>query len=233
MEELVDDFSLERVGKSGSRYNFEKTKWFNQQHIRLKSAKQILKNIKFPENKNEDYLLKVVDLVKERCVFYKDFINESTYLFSPPETYEKEAVQKKWSIESVGHLLSIKTKLSLCDDFSKENLETIFKNYLKSSNIGFGKAMPGLQNIYNRKDAGSIDVFNYVRPVKAWGSGGGEAPEWNRQMVGCVCVCVISRLPSEKKSAGFIKRYFMDADFQVGAGFTDKKKKRRLGLDMM
>ena len=145
LEELVDDFSLERVGKSGSRYNFEKTKWFNQQHIRLKSAKQILKNIKFPENKNEDYLLKVVDLVKERCVFYKDFINESTYLFSPPEIYEKEAVQKKWSIESVGHLLSIKTKLSLCDDFSKENLETIFKNYLKSSNIGFGKAMPGLR----------------------------------------------------------------------------------------
>ena len=48
LEELVDVFSLERVGKSGSRYNFEKTKWFNQQHIRLKKCKTNFKKHKIP-----------------------------------------------------------------------------------------------------------------------------------------------------------------------------------------
>ena len=33
MKELLKEFSLERVSKAGAKFDFEKAKWFNQQHI--------------------------------------------------------------------------------------------------------------------------------------------------------------------------------------------------------
>ena len=91
------------------------------------------------------YLLNVIDLVKERCIFYEDIINESDYLFNVPEKYDEIAVQKKWNKESVAHLKKLNTKFKSCEDFSKENLEQIFKEYLASENVGFGKVMPALR----------------------------------------------------------------------------------------
>lgn len=147
LEELVEEFSLERVGKSGSRYDYQKTKWFNQQHLRLMSNKEIYENIDFSKKiqKSDEYLLNVIDLVKERCIFYEDIINESDYLFNVPEKYDEIAVQKKWNKESVAHLKKLNTKFKSCEDFSKENLEQIFKEYLASENVGFGKVMPALR----------------------------------------------------------------------------------------
>ena len=147
LHELSEEFSLERVGKSGARFDYQKTKWFNQQHLRLRTAKEILKNIILTEEmkREEDYLLKVIDLVKERCVFFDDIIKESNYLFKAPDNYEELAVEKKWNKETVTHLQSLSSKFSLCIDFSKNNIEQIFKDYLEKYNVGFGKVMPGLR----------------------------------------------------------------------------------------
>ena len=41
IDELISDFSLERVGKSGAKFDPEKAKWFNQQHLRLKSNSEL------------------------------------------------------------------------------------------------------------------------------------------------------------------------------------------------
>ncbi len=41
-EELIEAFSLERVNKSGARFDFEKTKWFNQQYIKNKSNEELV-----------------------------------------------------------------------------------------------------------------------------------------------------------------------------------------------
>jgi glutamyl-tRNA synthetase len=41
MEELVDAFTLERVGKSGSRFDPDKAKWFNHQYMLMKSDEEI------------------------------------------------------------------------------------------------------------------------------------------------------------------------------------------------
>ena len=147
IQELIKEFSLERVGKSGARYDYQKTKWFNQQHLRLKNNKEILQKVNFPEDskKSQEYLLRVIDLVKERCVFFEDIIKESKYLFNAPQNYDKSAIDKKWNKESVSHLISLKSEFSLCTDFTRNNLEYLFKEYLDSSQVGFGKVMPVLR----------------------------------------------------------------------------------------
>ena len=41
MEQLIETFSLERVGKAGAKFNFDKTRWFNQQYLRAKSKEDL------------------------------------------------------------------------------------------------------------------------------------------------------------------------------------------------
>ena len=89
--------------------------------------------------------MKVIGLVKERCTFFEDIIKESNYFFSAPIDYDSVAVEKKWNKEAVSHLISLKSKFISCNDFTKNNLEKIFKDYLESSQVGFGKVMPPLR----------------------------------------------------------------------------------------
>ena len=41
MEELIDAFSIDRVGKSGSRFDPEKAKWFNHQYLQKRPDNQL------------------------------------------------------------------------------------------------------------------------------------------------------------------------------------------------
>ena len=41
LEELVQAFSLERVVKSGARFNADKAKWYNKEYLRTKSAEEL------------------------------------------------------------------------------------------------------------------------------------------------------------------------------------------------
>ena len=41
LEELVGAFSLERVIKSGARFNADKAKWYNKEYLRMKSAEEL------------------------------------------------------------------------------------------------------------------------------------------------------------------------------------------------
>ena len=45
MNELINIFTLERVGKAGAKFDFDKTRWFNQQYLRLKSKEDLAKDL--------------------------------------------------------------------------------------------------------------------------------------------------------------------------------------------
>ena len=71
MEELIESFSLDKVGKSGSKFDPEKAKWYNHQYLQQHSGEKLAEQfIPILEEKGfmaaEDYVIKVCELVKER-----------------------------------------------------------------------------------------------------------------------------------------------------------------------
>jgi glutamyl-tRNA synthetase len=150
LSELVSEFSLERVGKSGSKYDYSKTKWFNQQHLRIQTDQAIFDNIirtnsnlltKFPK----DYIINTIALVKERAVFESDIIKEGAPFFSDKIEFNAKAVSKKWKSDLVPNLIELSNNLFELDEFIATNIENSFHEYLSSANIGFGKIMPMLR----------------------------------------------------------------------------------------
>ncbi len=87
LDEMTVLFSLEKIGKSGARFDPDKAKWFNHQYLQMKDddelAELFLQDLKERDiHVSEDYLLEIIPLVKERCTFVKDFYDQS-FLFLP------------------------------------------------------------------------------------------------------------------------------------------------------
>ena len=151
LDELVESFSLERVNKSGARFDPDKTKWYNQQYMHQKEdavlAESYLdflseKNIKTP---SLAYVEQVVSLIKDRATFVSDFWELSDYFFVAPTEYNENAVKKQWK-ENTGQIIKeLMDELDTIKDFSSENVETTVKAWISERELSFGKVMPPLR----------------------------------------------------------------------------------------
>ncbi len=101
-EELIEAFSLEHIGKSGARFDYEKAKWFNQRYIQMSDNSTLAELIRpLAEARNYrvdgNYLTQVAALMKERVTFLPDFVEQGYYLFEPVSAYDDDMIRKKWN----------------------------------------------------------------------------------------------------------------------------------------
>ncbi|MCB9175140.1 MAG: glutamate--tRNA ligase [Flavobacteriales bacterium] len=146
LEQLIQSFDLERVGKSGAKFDPEKTKWFNEQYLRAKSNEELAQLIK-PILESEGIInidKKVVEsvcgLMKERATFLGDIYKNGSYFFTAPTLYDAETVKKKWKEDSPKIVAELITVFSNTE-FKATVLEAAFKTYVEEKGIGFGLAM--------------------------------------------------------------------------------------------
>tara|TARA_B100000780_G_scaffold4586_1_gene3690 strand:+ start:50802 stop:52325 length:1524 start_codon:yes stop_codon:yes gene_type:complete len=150
MPELIDTFSLERVGKAGAKFDFDKTRWFNQQYLRAKSSEELSEKLQeiLKEQgivKDNKFVAQVCEQLKERATFVNDMWREGKYYFEAPNEYDSKTVRKKWKEDTPLLLMEFKNKLELISDFSSENIEFSFKEYLQEKDIGMGKLLPAFR----------------------------------------------------------------------------------------
>jgi len=146
MEELIDVFSIDRVGKSGSRFDPEKAKWFNHQYLQKKTNNQLA--IDFREFlRPKGYHVDIVDLevlvgmVKERVSFVKDIWDQTDFFFKAPETYDQEVIKKRWKDDSASLLLELRSELEKIEDFSASSTEPVIKSWIEGKGYNTGSIM--------------------------------------------------------------------------------------------
>lgn len=149
-EELIDAFSLERVGKSGARFDPEKAKWINQQHIKMKSGAVLAKMLEPVLVQNNidakpEYVAQVCELMKERAIFIPDLYEQGKYFYSEIEQYDEDSIRKKWKQEKTHIFESLVHTLEKTDDFTEKNIEETIKKFMAENQIGTGEIMPVLR----------------------------------------------------------------------------------------
>ena len=150
MQELIKAFSLDRVGRAGAKFDFDKTKWFNQQYLRNLTGEELAKQLS-PLLKKEgfdvenDYICRVCDLMKERATFFQDILADGRYFFEAPHSYDEKTVNKKWKEQTPEILKELNILLQSLSSFDAESIGAGFKSFLESKNLGFGAVMPGFR----------------------------------------------------------------------------------------
>jgi len=151
LDELIQSFSLERVSKSGAKFDLDKTKWFQQQYMHTKSNEELVQlfnslletklgSVTFKDF-DTDYRTKVVSLIKERATFVTDFWNLSSYFFQPPSEYDAKASKKAWKTGTSEIMSDLKEVIQNISDFSSNTIETEVKHWINQKELGFGKVL--------------------------------------------------------------------------------------------
>mgnify|MGYP002477839394 CR=1 FL=1 len=146
MHELIDAFSLERVGKSGSKFDLEKARWFNHQYL-VKQKYELLAQELLPiAIKNgvlveKEQLTQAISLVKERAFFVSELWEQLDFFFKRPQEYDPKAVKKRWKASSYDIMTELKEVLSSITDFSSSNTEAIVKQWIEEKEYGMGAVM--------------------------------------------------------------------------------------------
>jgi glutamyl-tRNA synthetase len=149
LEELCEKFDLNRVHKAGAKFDPEKNKWFNHQYLQKQSDEELAKAFapilyeKGITVENEK-LVKIVSLIKERANFVSEFWELSDYLFIAPTSYDEKAA-KNWKEETPSLMQQVSEVLNSIDDFTSVNIETIVKDWMTKNEIGMGKVMQPLR----------------------------------------------------------------------------------------
>lgn len=146
MDELIESFTLERVGKSGSKFDPEKTKWFNHQYLIRKTDKE-LATLYIQELKERGIstdlasVTRIVSLVKERVEFVSELWNQSDFFFEAPTTYDAKVVKKRWKENTPALMQELITVLERIEDFSSENTEKQLKVWITDNELNMGAVM--------------------------------------------------------------------------------------------
>lgn len=145
MEQLIEKFSLERVGKAGAVFNIDKLNWLEKQYIKNRPTEQLVPVIKpillaelerketmMPVDliTSEAYLEKVIELMRERVGFEHEFVTFSSYFFFEPDSYDEEAVKKRWAPDTNSLLQEFSEILATLEEFSAETIEAHLKEFV-------------------------------------------------------------------------------------------------------
>ena len=153
LKELVDAFSLERVNKSGARFDPEKTKWYNHQYLQSKSDSELAAlfiehhSDRHPELaiKSSEYVESVVSMIKERTDFVSDLWDLGSYFFIAPSEYNEKAAKKQFKEGTSEILNKVSDIIQNVPDFTSQYVESAIKDWIAEKELSFGKVMGPLR----------------------------------------------------------------------------------------
>ncbi|MEA3460675.1 MAG: glutamate--tRNA ligase [Bacteroidota bacterium] len=146
LDELIKEFQLEKVGKSGSRFDPDKTTWFNQQHIQLMTDEELIPAFQSVLKANGTSIDNnkagtLVPIIKPRINFFHEIWEESWFFFHAPEVYDPGVIKKRWKEDSPAKMEQLAEALAGCEAFAAESVETTVKDLITRNEWGMGAIM--------------------------------------------------------------------------------------------
>ena len=169
MQELIDSFSLDRVSKSGARFQPDKARWFNAQYMHRKSDAE-LAAVYQPILRehgievSDEVAGRAAGIMKERASLITDLWDLTSFFFVAPTEYEEKQVRKYWKGDNPRILREVRAVLEGIDDFSLENTERIVHGWIEEKGYSMGQVMNTLRLalVGAGKGPGMYDVTSFI-----------------------------------------------------------------------
>lgn len=145
LQELIDEFTLDRVSKSGAVFNPKKLLWYNEQYLRNIPGKVLLPEVrdiaagKGISEVTDEYLMRVIQLMKERAQRIGEFITEGLYFFKAPEEYDPKTSKKAWKDGTSALVEEYASAIENRNEWKAAGLKEAMSAILEEKGLGFGK----------------------------------------------------------------------------------------------
>ena len=173
LEELVEAFSIEKIGKSGSRFDYDKAKWFNQQYLMAASDETLAGLVRplieaqgyYPQ---ESFLQAFCGMMKERVVVLSDFWDTGRYFFEDLVVFDEKTIAKKWNPGNRTIFEGLVSRLETLESFDPENVHQALETYMQEQNLKPGDVFPILRIalIGTMKGPGVAEMLSLFGPAE-------------------------------------------------------------------
>lgn len=146
MQELIDQFDLEKCSKAGARFDYVKGTWFNHEYILKKTDAELAPDFDRILRQNGieapmERVTAVVSMMKSRVNFIKELWPLCKFFFVAPESYDEKTTRKRWKENSHTQLSELCDFLEQLDDFSLENQEAQVMKWIEEKEYRTGDIM--------------------------------------------------------------------------------------------
>ena len=150
LQELVEAFDLDRIVKSGARFDIEKATWFNQQHLIHSSNEELVDRVRpvieaHGYTPTDAFLTHFCALYKERAETLPDFWEQGKYCFEAPTEYVEKPIRKRWKPERRAQFEELRDRLTELPEYTAERIESEVKAFIDGCDLKFGEVLPMLR----------------------------------------------------------------------------------------
>lgn len=146
MKQLIEAFSLERVSKSGAKFDADKARWYNHHFIQATDDKELCRLLKpFILARGfqieDEKIVSLLPLIKDRANLIPDLWDQMAYFFIRPDTYDEDLIRKRWKPETSPTLLEIADLIEKNNKSTASEISVIVKSYIESQGLNPGAIM--------------------------------------------------------------------------------------------
>jgi glutamyl-tRNA synthetase len=150
MDALIDSFDLYKVHKAGARFDPDKNRWFNQQHVQrlpLKRWVDLCKEVLVSRGVAFDTktLFSVAELIQNRVVLVEDIWSELRVFFEDPSAYDESSLKKAWKENTASVMESVVLGLEKRGLSNSDDIKDLLSDIAKQHQIGMGGVMAPLR----------------------------------------------------------------------------------------
>lgn len=160
-QELIDLFRLDKVNRAGAVFDRQKLEWMNGQYLKNMGSAELLPDLKKELEKrgitgiDDNYLLRVINLFKERVNFVKQIPHVADYMFGNIKEYDTGYIQKRWKEDTPGLVMPLIEKFREDEEFTHDSLYSVAKEYTSENGIKLGVVMHPLRMMVTGKSFGA------------------------------------------------------------------------------
>lgn len=169
INELAELFTIERVNKSGARFDPEKAKWFNHQYLVMKNNSQ-LAELFMPVLMEKgihldcERLETIVGLVKDRVSFVSELWTQTSFFFEAPTCYDEKVIQKRWKDGVPEFMKELAAMFKKHDNWLSIPLKESASEFINSGGQNFGNIMNVLRLVLVGGSFGP-DLFTIIELI--------------------------------------------------------------------
>lgn len=166
MQEMIELFSIDRIGKSGARYDPDKARWFNAEYAHNMEDSALAEYLKVDLlqhgiEASDEMVESVCTLIKPRVVLLAELWGLAHYFFVAPNEYDAKVVKKFFKGDNPALLSEICQILESAENFSRDSLHDAVNAFLASKEVSVGPSM-NLLRMSMVGGSGGPDIFSIL-----------------------------------------------------------------------
>lgn len=142
MDELIKEFSPERISKSSSQYDVKKLNWFNAQYIKkleddkyLELVMPFLKEAYDLTNKSEEWIKHLALIYKNHINYGKQIVSDVSLFFDKETKPSEECIEFMKNEEIPTVINAFKQEIEAISDWNIENISNAINNVKEKTGV--------------------------------------------------------------------------------------------------